>query len=67
MEATGESSKEGILRVIGAVMREQMIKSNQEGSKEPSSPSKGNRQKRAQRKSFRQKSGGQRKKKFGRK
>ena len=48
-------------------MREQMIKSKQEGSKEPSSPSKGNRQKRAQRKSFRQKSGGQRKKKFGRK
>ena len=32
MEATGESSKEGILRVIGAVMREQMIKSKQEGS-----------------------------------
>ena len=67
MEATGESSKEGVLRVIGAVMREQMIKSKEEGDKESSSPSKGNRQKRAQRKSFRQKSGGQRKKKFGRK
>ena len=67
MEATGESSKEGILRVIGAVMREQMIKSKEEGVKESSSPSKGNRQKRAQRKSFRQNSGGKRKKKFGRK
>ncbi len=66
MKATGQSSKEGVLRVIGAVMREQMIKSKEEGIKETSS-SKGDRQKRAQRKSFRQKSSGQRKRKFGRK
>jgi signal recognition particle subunit SEC65 len=66
-EATGESSKEGIMREIGMVMRAQMKKSKEEGAKETSSPSKGDRQKRAQRKSFRQKSGGQRKKKFGRK
>jgi signal recognition particle subunit SEC65 len=67
MEATGESSKEGIMREIGVIMREQMKKSKEEGAKEMVSPPKGNRQKRAQRKSFRQKSGGQRKKKFGRK
>ena len=67
MEATGESSKEGIMREIGVIMREQMKKSKEEGAKEMVSPPKGNRQMRAQRKSFRQKSGGQRKKKFGRK
>ena len=64
MEATGESSKEGIMREIGVIMREQMKKSKEEGAKEMVPPPKGNRQKRAQRKSFRQKSGGQRKKKL---
>ena len=67
MEATGSESKEGVMRHIGLKMRSEMMDSRQEGRKDASSgPAKGDRRKRAQRKSFKQK-GGQRKKKFGRK
>ncbi|MBP72811.1 MAG: hypothetical protein CMA70_04425 [Euryarchaeota archaeon] len=67
MNATGMNSKEGVMREIGVMMRAEMKKSREEGRKESVSPSRGNKQQRAQRKSFRQKPSGQRKKKFGRK
>ena len=67
MEATASDSKEAVMRQIGLKMRSEMMESKQEGRKDASSgPAKGDRRKRAQRKSFKQK-GGQRKKKFGRK
>ena len=67
MEATASDSKEAVMRQIGLKMRSEMMKSKQEGRKDASSgPPKGDRRKRAQRKSFKQK-GGQRKRKFGRK
>jgi len=67
MEATASDSKEAVMRQIGLKMRSEMMDSRQEGRKDASSgPAKGDRRKRAQRKSFKQK-GGQRKKKFGRK
>lgn len=65
-EATGKDSKEGILREIGLMMRSEMKKSMEDG-KTDTAPSRKSKQQRSQRKSFRQKSGGQRKKKFGRK
>ena len=67
MEATGESSKEGILRVIGAVMREQMIKSKEEGVKESSSPSKGKSSEEGSEEVLQTEVRWERKKKFGRK
>lgn len=67
MEATASDSKEAVMRQIGLKMRSEMMESKQEGRKDASSgPAKGDRRKRAQRKSFKQK-GGQRKRKFGRK
>ncbi len=67
MEATASDSKEAVMRQIGLKMRSEMMESKQEGRKDASSgPPKGDRRKRAQRKSFKQK-GGQRKRKFGRK
>ena len=67
MEATASDSKEAVMRQIGLKMRSEMMESKQEGRKDaPSGPAKGDRRKRAQRKSFKQK-GGQRKRKFGRK
>ena len=65
-EATGKESKEGIMRDIGVMMRAEMKKSMEEGKSE-TVPSRKSKQQRAQRKSFRQKGGRQRKKKFGRK
>ncbi len=65
-EATGKNSKEGILREIGVMMRSEMKRSMEDG-KTDAAPSRKSKQQRSQRKSFRQKSGGQRKKKFGRK
>ena len=67
LSSTGADSKEGVLQSIGLRLRKQMkeAKSTEsQGAKK--GPAKGNRQQRAQRKSFKQK-GGQRKKKFGRK
>tara|TARA_B100001250_G_scaffold279867_1_gene242218 strand:- start:4037 stop:4477 length:441 start_codon:yes stop_codon:yes gene_type:complete len=67
MEATGADSKEGVMREIGLKMRSEMKESREEGRKDAASgPPRGDRRKRAQRKSFK-KQGGQRKKKFGRK
>ncbi|MEC7744691.1 MAG: signal recognition particle subunit SRP19/SEC65 family protein [Candidatus Thermoplasmatota archaeon] len=67
MEATGADSKEGVMRAIGLRMRSEMKQSKEEGRSDSSAgPAKGDRRKRAQRKSFK-KQGGQRKKKFGRK
>ena len=65
-DATGKESKEGIMREIGVMMRAEMKRSREDG-KTDTVPSRKSKQKRAQRKSFRQKGGSQRKKKFGRK
>ncbi|MEC9119835.1 MAG: signal recognition particle subunit SRP19/SEC65 family protein [Candidatus Thermoplasmatota archaeon] len=67
LNSTGADSKEGVLQSIGLHLRKQMKEAKSaesQGAKKR--PVKGNRQQRAQRKSFKQKSG-QRKKKFGRK
>jgi signal recognition particle subunit SEC65 len=67
LSSTGADSKEGVLQSIGLRLRKQMKEAKlaeSQGAKK--GPAKGNRQQRAQRKSFKQK-GGQRKKKFGRK
>jgi signal recognition particle subunit SRP19 len=67
LSSTGADSKEGVLQSIGLRLRKQMKEAKSaESQSAKKGPAKGNRQQRAQRKSFKQK-GGQRKKKFGRK
>lgn len=68
LSSTKAESKEGVLQTIGLLLRSQMkdAKASEVQASERG-PKKGNRQQRTQRKSFKQKAGGQRKKKFGRK
>jgi len=66
LSATGSDSKEGVMQSIGLRLHSQTKEAKeQEGKQQAKGPSKGDRQRRAQRKSFKQK-GGQRRKKFGR-
>ena len=67
LSSTGAESKEGVLQSIGLRLRAQMKEAKSaESQSAAKGPAKGNRQQRAQRKSFKKKAG-QRKKKFGRK
>ena len=59
-DATGKESKEGIMREIGVMMRAEMKRSREDG-KTDTVPSRKSKQQRAQRKSFRQKGGSQKK------
>ena len=66
LSATSSESKEGVMQSIGLRLHSQTKEAKeQEGKQQARGPSKGDRQRRAQRKSFKQK-GGQRRKKFGR-
>ncbi len=66
LSSTNADSKEGVMQSIGLRLRSQMKVAKEQDSKaQARGPSKGDRQRRAQRKSFKQKSG-QRRKKFGR-
>ena len=66
LSATSSDSKEGVMQSIGLRLHSQAKEAKeQEGKQQARGPSKGDRQRRAQRKSFKQK-GGQRRKKFGR-
>lgn len=66
LSATNADSKEGVMQSIGLRLRSQMKEAKKQDSKtQARGPSKGDRQRRAQRKSFKKKSG-QRRKKFGR-
>ena len=67
LSSTKAESKEGVLQTIGLRLRTQMKEARAaEAQATARGPAKGNRQQRAQRKSFRGKPSGQRKKKFGR-
>jgi signal recognition particle subunit SEC65 len=67
LSSTKAESKEGVLQTIGLRLRTQMKEARAaEAQATARGPAKGNRQQRAQRKSFRGKSSGQRKKRFGR-
>ena len=67
LSSTKAESKEGVLQTIGLRLRTQMKEAKAaEAQATARGPAKGNRQQRAQRKSFRGKSSGQRKKRFGR-
>ena len=64
--STKAESKEGVLQSIGLRLRSQMKEAKEaEAQATAKGPSRGNRQKRAQRKSFKGKSGSSRRKKFG--
>lgn len=64
---TKAESKEGVLQSIGLRLRRQMKEAKEaQVTATAKGPSKGNRQQRAQRKSFKQKGGSARRKKFGR-
>ena len=66
LSVTNADSKEGVMQSIGLRLRSQMKEAKKQDSKtQARGPSKGDRQRRAQRKSFKQKSG-RRRKKFGR-
>ena len=67
LEVTGESSKEGVMKAIGIVLRKRSQDAKEQGKETTRSPAKGDRRRRAQRKSFKHRKSGQRKKKFGRK
>ena len=66
LSATNSDSKEGVMQSIGSKLNIQTKESlSEEGEKKSKGPKRGDRQRRSQRKSFKQK-GGQRRKKFGR-
>ncbi|MCH2268596.1 MAG: hypothetical protein DSY41_03120 [Candidatus Poseidoniales archaeon] len=66
LSATNADSKEGVMQSIGICLRSQMKEAKEHDSQvRARGPSKGDRRRRAQRKTFKQKSG-QRRKRFGR-
>jgi len=66
LSATNADSKEGVMQSIGSKLNTQTKEAlSEEGEKKSKGPKRGDRQRRSQRKSFKQK-GGQRRKKFGR-
>ena len=67
LEVTGESSKEGVMKAIGTALRKRSQDAKAQGKDATKGPAKGDRRRRAQRKSFKHRKSGQRKKKFGRK
>ena len=67
ISVTKAESKEGVMQSIGLRLRRQFKESKNDESVNKKSQKKGDRQIRTQRKSFKGNTGGQRKKKFGRK
>jgi len=67
ISVTKSNSKEGVMKTIGLRLRHQFIESKNDDSSTKKSQKRGDRQVRAQRKSFKGNAGGQRKKRFGRK
>ena len=66
-EVTGTSSKEGAMKAIGTALNRRSKEAKEQGKETSSGPAKGDRRRRAQRKSFKHRKRPQRKKKFGRK
>ena len=67
LEATGASSKEGVMQVIGQVLRKRSQEAKEQGKTPASGPAKGDRRQRSQRKSCKQRGAGKRRSKFGKK
>tara|TARA_B100000900_G_scaffold406820_1_gene418465 strand:- start:12827 stop:13267 length:441 start_codon:yes stop_codon:yes gene_type:complete len=67
VSVTKASSKEGVMRTIGIRLRNQYIEAKSDESPKKKTQKKGDKQVRSQRKSFKGKNSGQRKKRFGRK
>jgi len=66
LSATNAGSKEGVMQSIGLKLNKQTKEAlAEEGNQKSKGPKRGDRQRRSQRKSLKQK-GGQRRKKFGR-
>ena len=66
-EVTGTSNKEGVMQEIGKILRKRSQEAREQGKDASRGPAKGDRRGRSQRKSFKHRKSGQRKKKFGRK
>ena len=66
-EVTGTSSKEGAMQAIGSALNRRSKEAKEQGKETSIGPAKGDRRRRAQRKSFKHRKSTQRKKKFGRK
>ena len=66
-EVTGARSKEGVMKSIGTALRKRSQDAKEQGKDSARGLAKGDRRRRAQRKSFKHRKSGQRKKKFGRK
>ena len=68
LEVTGASSKEGVMTAIGTALRKRSQDAKEQGKDTAArGPAKGDRRRRAQRKSFKHRMSGQRKKRVGRK
>jgi len=67
LEVTGANSKEGVMQAIGKVLRNRSKEAKEQGKVSGSAPAKGDRRKRAQRKSFKQRGSSKRRSKFGKK
>ncbi|MBR79289.1 MAG: hypothetical protein CMA88_00670 [Euryarchaeota archaeon] len=67
LEATGSSSKEGVMQAIGRVLRKRSLEAKEQGKPQARGPAKGDRRQRSQRKSFKQRGAGKRRSKFGKK
>ena len=66
-EVTGTSSKEGAMQAIGTALNRRSKEAKEQGKETSRGPAKGDRRRRAQRKSFKHRKSPKRKKKFGRK
>ena len=66
-DVTGTNNKEGVMQAIGKVLRKRSQDAKEQGKDASRGPAKGDRRRRSQRKSFKHRKSGQRKKKFGRK
>ena len=68
LEVMGASSKEGVMQEIGTILRRRSKEAKDQGKDSVRGPAKGDRRRRAQRKTTKHRKSGQRKrKKFGRK
>tara|TARA_B100000029_G_C16994834_1_gene748873 strand:- start:150 stop:437 length:288 start_codon:yes stop_codon:yes gene_type:complete len=67
LEATGASSKEGVMHAIGKVLRKRSQEAKEQGKNQSRGPAKGDRRQRSQRKTFKQRGAGKRRSKFGKK
>jgi signal recognition particle subunit SRP19 len=67
LDVTGSTSKEGVIKSIGKLLRRRSQEAKEQGKGQASGPARGDRRQRAQRKSFKHRNVSKRRSKFGKK